>query len=684
MFKHTITSLMACSLAIATESFENLPNGRPDNARIEYGILRAEEGHATILGGKARTGNKALKIMGGKNKSAEVLFSSPLPTDTPCDFWMERWTGAAPFQFTVIAVTPEGDRTLETVNNLGTGGYKKQVSVLLPAGATALRLTAATADKGGVLIDDMDILSGPMSVKSVEVVHPGAYPMLKRAPINPVWALHITSEGAENPPEIGTVSFTVDTPHQLENITLRTGNSQGTNFRGSKVLGQASPSPDGTVTITCKQPLPRGESWLWADASPSEKALVGGTVTFSQPKITIGGKQYEPTSSPVTQRIGYLVSVPGEKVLKQTDGGERACCSFRIPGMIRTKEGTLIGCFDARYKHSGDLCADIDVAVVRSTDGGQTWTLPEVGMDTGPGANNGCGDPCIVQDTNGRIWLQALTCHFQGGASLAVSKAGQDPATTGQWKMTYSDDDGKTWSREFVNPTAQIKKDEWTCILAGPGCGITTKKGVIVFPAQIWQNGANPRCMSTICYSSDGGKNWKYGKGVPHSTSECQVAELADGSLMLNCRNEARSGKRVVYITKDMGETWEPHATNLKALQEPTCQASLVSVKAGKKNVLLFSNPKSSSARDHMTIRASRDGGKTWNEGYEYDTRPCWGYSCIAMTDKDHVGILYEAPHVSTESDLHGIGFIRIPLKTVLTGKEVPAKPAPQAKKGRK
>jgi hypothetical protein len=43
--------------------------------------------------------------------------------------------------------------------------------------------------------------------------------------------------------------------------------------------------------------------------------------------------------------------------------------------------------------------------------------------------------------------------------------------------MVYSDNDGKTWCKEYMNVTKQVKKDEWTCILAGPGNGICTKKG---------------------------------------------------------------------------------------------------------------------------------------------------------------------------------------------------------------
>lgn len=661
------------------EGFENLPVGPLNRGEVEYGALTAPAGHAAINGRHARTGERALHLLGGENRNLEIALKEPIAKETPCDFWMERWTGRPPFRFVLTAVTPEGEKQLVSEEKMGPGGYKKHVEVMLPAGTTALRFTCTSDEDGGILVDDFAIHTGPMVIEKVETPHPGAYPLLKRAPINPVLGVHVDTSGSESPQDVRRVELRVQPAGQVDSVTLRSSDARGTRMQKSRVFGTGKPDAEGRVVIDCPRgELGTGSTWLWLDARPSEESLVGSAVTFSDVNITIGEKKYSPQQTPVTQRIGYLLSIPGESVGNQADGAEpRPCKSFRIPGLIRTRKGTLIGCFDARYNHEGDLCADIDVAVVRSTDGGQTWTAPEVAMDSGPGVNNGNGDPCILQDHNGRIWLQSLACHFAGGASLFVSKPGFDEKSTGQWAMTYSDDDGKTWSRDFVNPTRQIKKEEWTCILAGPGCGITMKDGTIVFPAQIWQLGANPRCMSTICYSRDGGKNWAYGAGAPHSTSECQVVELQDGSLMLNCRNEARSGRRMVYVTRDLGKTWQAHESNDKTLSEPTCQASLVSVDTkAYGRLLLFSNPKSQGGRDHMTIRYSKDEGVTWSEGYEYDSRPCLGYSCIALTDEEHVGIIYEAAHTDGVSGMRGIGFIRIPLETVMTGEDVPARPA--------
>ena len=148
-----------------------------------------------------------------------------------------------------------------------------------------------------------------------------------------------------------------------------------------------------------------------------------------------------------------------------------------------------------------------------------------------------------------------------------------------------------------------------------------------------------------------------------------QVVELEDGSLMLNCRNEAYGGKRIVYVTSDMGETWQPHESNSKTLNDPTCQASLVAVETKKYGrLLLFSNPWIH-GRSNMSVRASKDEGVTWSDGVLYDARACMGYSCMAMTDPENVGIIYETCHNNGKNGNRGIGFIIIPLDEVVNAK---------------
>ncbi len=671
MYRTILTGTLLCGVVAATENFEHMPAGGFNQLECAYGTLLAAPGHAEINKGHGRGSAQALRIQGGENRCATLQLEKPLDRDTPGQCWMERWTYRAPFQFRVLALTPQGEKELVRLEKSSVGGYHNELKWVAPAGTTALRFVCTAAEGGGALLDDLELQTGPMVVQGVAVAHPGAFPIMKRAPHNPVLAVRVQSQGSANPVPVQKVSLKVSDPAYVAGVTLRSGQADGLDFRSSTEYGSAAPLADGTVVIHTQGHLHGGENQLWLDVQPAGGAPVGASISFSDVKIMLGGKEYAPEQAPVTQRVGVMLGMPGESVGRQPgEAAPRPCTAFRIPGIIRTASGALVACFDARYNHEGDLCADIDVATVRSTDGGQTWTLPEVSMDAGPGHANGCGDPCILQDpANGRIWLQSLVCHFSGGASLGVSQTGFDKNKTGQWGMVYSDDDGKTWCKDYVNPTRQIKKEEWTTILAGPGNGIVTRGGVIVFPAQIWQRGANPNCMSTICYSVDGGKNWAYGNGVPHKTSECQVVELADGAIMINCRNETWAGKRVVYVTRDLGKTWEPHETNCKGLVEPTCQASILAVETQKYGrLLLFSNPQKY-PRSFMTVRASRDDGKTWNDGLLYDSRRCMGYSCQAMVDDDHVGIIYETCHNNGKASNRGIGFIILPLEEIVTAR---------------
>lgn len=676
MFRKSLMTLFACGLAWGTESFEKLPAGAVTIGDLEYGSLSADAGAAEVIK-RARTGSQSLRILGGADKQVSIKLGSALEKDTRCTFWVERWTRKAPFGVKVLAVTGAGEQQLHEIKGLNPGGFHHKVDVTLPSGTKELRLVANTAENGGVMIDDLCLMMGRMTLGEVKVHHPGVWPLMKRARFNPAFKISLQTEGAEEAKVIDQLELKLDKPEQVVRVTLRSGSADGMNFKNSIDYGSAAPDEDGKVIIKSTTGLEGGENNLWLDVEPSESSVIGSTVTFSGVKLSIGNQVIEPEMAPVTQRIGIMLAFPGDKV-GQLQGGTRDCAAFRIPGLIRTRKGTLLGVFDARYDNEVDLCRDIDVAVVRSTDGGQTWSLPKVNMDSGPGMDNGCGDPCILQDKKGRVWMQALACHFAPGArAINASGTGTAVDKTGQWEMVYSDDEGKTWSK-IMNVTGQVKKDEWHLILAGPGNGICMKNGTIVFPAQIWQHNASPNCRSTICYSSNGGKSWKMGTGVPAKTSECQVVELKDGSLMLNCRNEAYGGKRIVYVTRDMGETWEAHESNSKTLNDPTCQASLVAIQSKKYGrLLLFSNPWIH-GRSNMSIRASRDEGVTWSDGVLYDARACMGYSCIAMTDPDHVGIIYETCHKNGETDYRGIGFIRLPLQTVVTGEEAEAK-APSA-----
>jgi sialidase-1 len=331
------------------------------------------------------------------------------------------------------------------------------------------------------------------------------------------------------------------------------------------------------------------------------------------------------------------------------DGGADGIAAFRIPGLVTSKEGTLLAVYDIRRNSSVDLQEDIDVGLSRSLDGGQSWEPMQVIMDMGewgglPKDENGIGDPTIlVDDITGTIWVVALWFHGKPGKRAWVaSEQGMSPEKTGQLMAVKSTDDGKTWS-EPINLTPQLKVESWFLFFNGPGRGISMKDGTLVFPAQFKDQEQVPH--STIIYSKDRGETWQVGTAAWPKTSESQVVELEDGSLMLNMRDESRSKNRAIMLTKDLGETWEEHPLHREGLEEPVCMASIIENPYGQKGELLFSNPASTEERKNITIKGSLDDGLSWPEEYQVllDEGTGWGYSCMTMIDEDHIGILYES-----------------------------------------
>lgn len=413
---------------------------------------------------------------------------------------------------------------------------------------------------------------------------------------------------------------------------------------------------------------------LFLNLTASKAMSISSSVKLEEMKLTFDDKDIFKTRIEQTFRPAIEVRAAGQD----------NCDTYRIPGMVTTNEGTLIAVYDNRYTRSKDLQEHIDVGMSRSTDGGETWEPMQVIMDMGewggkPEHLNGVGDPAVLYDKNsGTIWVAALWMHGFDRDQMTwwASQPGIKPHETGQFLLVKSTDDGKTWS-DPINITRQIKHPDWQLLLQGPGKGICMSDGTLVFPAQFKEDigekaidGHQFTPHSTIIYSKDAGETWNIGTGAKTNTTEAQVVELSDGSLMLNMRDDRNrkvkdeTNGRAVAVTKDMGQTWEEHPTSNSALIEPNCMASLiagnVTVEENNKMVLFFSNPASKHQRVDMTIKASLDQGNTWPGEYHIllNEAPGFGYSCMTMVDEQHVGILYEG--------VKNLYFQKIPVTEIL------------------
>ncbi|HSO89087.1 MAG TPA: exo-alpha-sialidase [Draconibacterium sp.] len=467
------------------------------------------------------------------------------------------------------------------------------------------------------------------------------------------------------------VKFTVNTaePAILQKINLEfsgksdltaVSNVSAVILTGENALFGVANHIGEKTEITGIHTFEKGVNTIQFNFSANEAANL--LSSFSLKEIGLSFKNEKPVKITSDQKYLYR---PATILRRQRQDN---CDTYRIPGLVTTSSGTLIAVYDNRYNNSKDLQENIDIGMSRSTDGGQTWEPMKVIMDMNewggrPEELNGIGDPCILYNyKTGTIWVAAL---WMSGATVKdmlwwASKPGMKPEETGQFMLVKSTDDGKTWSQP-INITSQIKNPGWQLLLQGPGRGITMKDGTLVFPAQFKADlgekaldGGQYTCHSTIVFSKDGGKTWQIGTGAKSNTTEAQVVELADGSLMLNMRDDrnrtdkGETNGRAVAVTTDSGKTWTEHASSNSALQEPNCMASIISadleINGKTQQVLFFSNPDSKTERSHMTIKASVDGGLTWPKEYQVllNSEIGYGYSCMTMVDSKTIGILYE------------------------------------------
>jgi sialidase-1 len=319
--------------------------------------------------------------------------------------------------------------------------------------------------------------------------------------------------------------------------------------------------------------------------------------------------------------------------------GQEGYFAYRIPALITARSGAVLAFCEGRKTSLSDD-GDNDLVLRRSTDAGTTWQKMQLVHEEGGDAVITIGNPCpLVDPATGRIWL---SMNRKNGRVL----------------LTYSDDDGQTWS-PVRDLTSVASRPGWGWYAMGPGVGIALERGPhrgrLIFPANHREttDRSGPSASHIVC-SDDHGQTWQLGGSVALHTNECQVVEtVADGrpQLLINMRNHwARSGgrpelagRRLVSSSSDGGMTWtEP--TRDETLVEPTCQASLWRYSwptDSQPGVLLFANPDSTRRRERMTVRLSYDEGRTWPVSRLIDPGPS-AYSCLTRLKDGRIGLIYE------------------------------------------
>jgi sialidase-1 len=339
-------------------------------------------------------------------------------------------------------------------------------------------------------------------------------------------------------------------------------------------------------------------------------------------------------------------SITRSQLFESGEGGYKL---YRIPGIVVTSRGVILAYCEARKFTGGDWDT-IDIQLRRSTDGGRTFSPPEVighvsipitrspvaierkqGKPTDVTYNN----PVAIPDRNGLVHF--LFC-------------------IDYMRVFYmrSTDDGQTFTTpvEITSAFDRFRPEyDWRVVATGPGHGIQLANGRLVVPAWLALgtrgNGHGPSIASTV-YSDDHGARWHRGEiAVPDtpdfpSPNETDVVQLSDGRVMLNVRTAGKH-LRTIVISKDGATKWSaPHLQ--EDLPDPVCFASLVRLstkKSGGRNRLLFSNPDDVKNRQNLTVRISYDEGDTWTTKKALEPGIA-GYSDLAVLPDGTILCLYE------------------------------------------
>jgi len=343
--------------------------------------------------------------------------------------------------------------------------------------------------------------------------------------------------------------------------------------------------------------------------------------------------------------------------------------NYRIPSIITTKNGTLLAFCEGR--ESGDS-GNIDILMKRSVDNGKTWSKEQIVWSDGV---NTCGNPTPVQDEeSGRIWLFSTWNLGEYDENEIINKTGNSKRAP---YLTYSDDDGLTWSIP-KNISNSSQKPEWGWYATGPGVGIQIKngknKGRLIIPANHSYDDPNGiigngpfNYGAHILFSDDNGESWNISDQIKPGCNESQVVELENETLMINMRSYNNKHSRAFSLSFDGGLSWSKIKHDPQ-LVESKCQASIINYGYyNNKNIFLFSNPAVPFGRSNMTIKVSYDNCKTWSYSKVIHSGPS-AYSCLTRLNNGNIGLFYEA---GDKNNYEKMIFISIPAQALFLDKKI-------------
>lgn len=232
--------------------------------------------------------------------------------------------------------------------------------------------------------------------------------------------------------------------------------------------------------------------------------------------------------------------------------------------------------------------------------------------------------------------------------------------------MTYSDDDGLTWSRpRDLNP--EVKADWMSFFGTAPGAGVQLQSGRLIFTTYSNRDNNASHFSSYNVYTDDHGDTWQRGgspndkqTGGPAQSSfqlnENCIVELNNGHLIQFMKNS--SSNVAMAVSEDEGKTWSD-VGYAEGIREVYCQMAvlhygdLFDLKDQKtKEAIIFANPSGTTGngRNHGRVRiafVNEDDTLDW----AYDKlieEHNFLYNSMTLMADGNIGMIYENEKANT------------------------------------
>jgi hypothetical protein len=280
---------------------------------------------------------------------------------------------------------------------------------------------------------------------------------------------------------------------------------------------------------------------------------------------------------------------------------------------VDKQDNLLVVCSGGRDTH---VCPFGRVELIRSSDGGRSWSWPEVLLDTPIDDRDAgiCVTPAgslLVTTFTSLAYQKVLDQAKEGTKDWPADRLARWQAVNRRtsarqraylldtW-MLRSADGGMTWSAPFRVP------------LNSPHGPVALSDGRLLYAGkQLWTSGQKVG----VCDSKDDGKTWSWLSDIPARPAdkvadyhELHAVETAGGKLIVHLRNHnaLNQGETLQCESGDGGKSWTvPHSINVWGLP-----SHLLRLRDGR---LLMSYGYRRAPFGNLA-RLSSDHGQTWSE----------------------------------------------------------------------